>query len=405
MTTTVASPPAGAVPASVRPRAGAAPRLGIIGAGQLARMTAQAALQLGCEVSILANAAEEPACTLTRRAIFGSANDAATVLAFAREVDVVTLENEFVDAGVLAELEAAGIALHPGARSIALVQDKFVQKSLLASQGIATPAFRAVATPAELADAGREFDWPVVLKTRRNGYDGKGNLTLRGSEAVADAWAALGGAVGGVYVEQWCPFVAEVAVIVTRARDGQCVLYPVVETVQRDHICHRVLAPAALPAVQRAEVAALAERAVCAVEGVGSFGVELFVSRDGAILVNELAPRVHNSGHYTIEACACSQFENHVRAVMGWPLGATAMRVPAAVMVNLLGAAAGDGAPTGREGALAVPETHLHVYGKRLSARGRKMGHVTALGPDLDTARQRAEQAAACIRFGAETQA
>jgi 5-(carboxyamino)imidazole ribonucleotide synthase len=181
-------------------------------------MTAQAALQLGCEISILANAAEEPACALTRRATFGSANDAATVLAFAREVDVVTLENEFVDAGVLAEVEAAGIALHPGARSIALVQDKFVQKSLLASQGIATPAFRAVTTPAELADAGRAFGWPVVLKTRRNGYDGKGNLTLRGPEAVADAWAALGGAPGGVYVEQWCPFVAEVAVIVTRAR-------------------------------------------------------------------------------------------------------------------------------------------------------------------------------------------
>jgi 5-(carboxyamino)imidazole ribonucleotide synthase len=179
------------------------------------------------------------------------------------------------------------------------------------------------------------------------------------------------------------------------------VSYPVVETVQRDHVCHVVKAPAPVPGEVAARAADVAQRAVAAVGAVGSFGVEMFLRRARDIVVNELAPRVHNSGHYTIEACLCSQFENHVRAVLGWPLGGTTMVAPAAAMVNLLGAAKAAGHPHGLERALAVPGAHVHIYGKAMSGAGRKMGHVTALGASLDEALATAQRAAAEIHFGA----
>jgi 5-(carboxyamino)imidazole ribonucleotide synthase len=376
------------------------PRLGIVGGGQLARMTALAALELGCDVLILERHPHSPAANLATHSFLGDWDDPQALLQLAAQVDVVTLENEFVDARSLAVIEAAGGALFPTSRCIGLVQDKLTQKQALVAAGLPVPRFRAVAAPAEVADAAREFGCPLVLKARRNGYDGKGNATVRGPEDIAGAWEKLGAGRRELFVEQWCPFIKELAVIVTIGRDGSSAVYPVVETVQRDHICHRVFAPAPVAPEISDRAAALAQRAVAAVGGIGSFGVEMFLTADGAVLVNELAPRVHNSGHYTIEACVCSQFENHVRAVLGWPLGATAMVAPAAVMVNLLGAGQGPGRPARLEAALAVPGAHVHVYGKSVSAAGRKMGHVTALGTTLDEARARAEQAAQHIRFG-----
>jgi len=379
-----------------------APRLGIIGAGQLARMTAMAAAQLGCDVVVLAANEDEPACAQATRCLFGDRDDGVKLAQLAAQVDVITLENEFVDARALDVLERQGTALFPSAHCVTLVQDKFVQKSLLAAHGIAMPGFRAVSNPADVAQAAEQLGWPLVLKARRHGYDGKGNVTVHGVADIPGAWQRLGGASRGLYVEQWCAFEAEVAVILTRGRDGASVAYPVTETVQQEHVCHRVLVPAPLAEERQAEVVAIARRAVAAVGGVGSFGIELFLMADGRLLFNELAPRVHNSGHYTLEACACSQFENHVRAVMGWPLGATALRAPAAVMVNLLGAHAGGGRPHGLHRALAVPDVHVHLYGKTRVAPGRKMGHVTALGADLESARERAERAAAAIGFDVE---
>lgn len=271
-------------------------------------MTAMAAAQLGCEVVVLATHDDEPACALATHCVIGDRNDGAKLAQLAAQVDVVTLENEFVDARSLAALERQGVALFPSAHCVTLVQDKFVQKSLLAAQGIAMPAFRAVSSADDVAQAGAELGWPLVLKARRNGYDGKGNVTLQGVADIAAAWHSLGGAARGLYVEQWCAFEREVAVILTRARDGASVVYPVSETVQRDRVCQRVLVPAPLAPARETEVLAIARRAVAAVGGVGSFGVELFVMADGRLLLNELAPRVHNSGHYTLEACACSQF-------------------------------------------------------------------------------------------------
>lgn len=376
------------------------PRLGIIGGGQLARMTAMSALQLGCDVIVLEKNRFSPAATLATHSLVGDWNQLEPLLELASRSDVITLENEFVDAGLLRLLEDAGHTVLPDSRTIALVQDKFHQKQALQSAGLAIPAMRAVSTLEELDLTIRELGTPLVLKARRNAYDGKGNASIRTPEEAPDAWEKLGGHLGNpLYAEAFCDFTAELAVIVTRSRNGETAIYPVVETIQRDHVCHLVRAPAALPENITTAAADVALRAVEAVGAVGSFGVEMFLTRSGEIVVNELAPRVHNSGHYTIEACVCSQFENHVRAVLGLPLGSTRMTTPAAAMVNLLASGRGDGRVGGLAKALTVSGAHVHLYGKASAGKGRKMGHVTALGATPAEAEQAAISSAAKIHF------
>lgn len=382
----------------------ARPRLGVIGGGQLAKMTAAAARQMGCEVAVLERHPAGLASSLAAPALIGDWNDPVDLLRLAAPGGVVTLENEFVEARALAALEAAGRLVFPAARTLALVQDKLIQKETLSSAGLPVPAFRAVASLTEVESAARLWGFPFLLKARRNAYDGKGNFTVRQAVDIPAAWRALGGDMGcQLFVEAFCPFVQELAVIVTRGRRGEMATYPLVETVQRNHICHLVRAPAQVrPEVAEAALA-VARQAVAAVGAVGSFGVEMFLTREQQVLVNELAPRVHNSGHYTIEACACSQFENHVRAVLGWPLGSTDLRAPAAVMVNLLGTGGGPGFPRGMELALAVPGAHVHIYGKSRSSAGRKMGHVTALAENLPDAEQTALRCAGHLSFGTDS--
>ena len=374
-------------------------RLGIIGGGQLAKMTALAALPLGCEVVVLERNPFSPAARLCPGSLVGDWNDPATLLEFAARVDVLTLENEFVNSEALATVERAGHPVYPTSATMALTQDKLTQKQALQDAGLPVPAFRAVGSPADVLDAARDMGWPLLLKARRNGYDGKGNFTLRSELELATAWKKLGGGTSSLLVEVFCRFSKELAVMVTRGRDGGTAIYPVVETVQRDHVCHLVKAPADLPEAIAERARELARRAVTAVDGIGTFGVEMFLGEDGALAINELAPRVHNSGHYTVEACVCSQFENHVRAVLGWPLGGTEMVAPAAVMFNLLGGEKAPGRPLGWENALRVPGAHVHLYGKAMSGPGRKMGHVTAVGNSVATAVATAERAAREIRF------
>jgi len=376
------------------------PRLGIIGGGQLARMTAMSALQMGCDVLVLERNNYSPAANLATHSIVGNWDDPEALVKLASQVDVVTLENEFVDANALAAIEEAGCPLYPTSRSIGIVQDKFIQKSELAKAGVVVPRFAAVKNKEEIRELGARFGWPLVLKTRRNGYDGKGNATIRNVDEIESGWQKLGAGTRELFAEEWCPFVKELAVIVTRSVTGETVVYPVVETVQHDHICHRVLVPAPVDETVAQRATDLALQAVIAVGGIGSFGVELFLKDGNELVLNELAPRVHNSGHYTIEACRCSQFENHVRAVLGWPLGSPEMVMPAAAMVNLIGTSKGPGRPLGIEKALAVPGAHVHIYGKVMSGAGRKMGHITSIGRTLDEARTQAELAAREIRFG-----
>lgn len=374
-------------------------KIGILGGGQLARMMALAAYPLGFEISVLQRKPEHSG--MAWESTIGEWDDPSVLINFSRGVDVVTLENEFVDAASLNALELAGRLVYPSAKCIRLVQDKLIQKTTLRAAGLPVPAFKDAPSINDVATAAADWGWPVVLKKRRNGYDGKGNFTVRRAEELDRAWHELDGNRNPLFVEQFCRFERELAVMVTRSRTGDSVVYPVVETIQKDHICHIVQAPAAGTRDLFDRVTELGRAAVEAIDGVGSQAMECFELSGGRIVINEMAPRVHNSGHYTIEGCECSQFENHIRAVAGLPLGSTKLVRPAAAMVNLLGHGEGSGHPEGIINAMKIPGAHFHCYGKQKSVRGRKMGHVTALADSATAARTLAEQAAACIRFGA----
>jgi 5-(carboxyamino)imidazole ribonucleotide synthase len=377
-----------------------APTVGIIGGGQLAKMLGQAGAQLGLHVVALSEQANCPAAGAVSRVITGAADEFSALKELAEVCDLVTLENEFVDANLLQQLEEEGFAVAPGSATMRVVQDKFLQKSALKKAGLSVAEFIDVPDKAALDAAIRILGLPLVLKKRRNGYDGKGNATIRNEADARVAWELLNGEENALFAEAWCPFTQELAIMITRGVNKGSVAYPVVETIQDHHICRTVKAPAQISAVLADKVTDLAKKAIDAVAGVGTFGVELFRTADDRILINELAPRVHNSGHYTIEACECSQFENHLRAILGWPLGSPAMRLPAAVMINLLGHGKGSGAPVGIQEALTAAGAHVHVYGKATSGPLRKMGHLTMLGTSLEDVLARAQAAAAKIQFG-----
>lgn len=375
-------------------------QLGILGGGQLAQMLALSAIPLGIKTRVLVKRLTDALPGVSGDAVAGDWDKPDEALAFARTVDLVTLENEFVNPASLAAIESAGIPLFPAMQTIRLIQDKWHQKESMIAHGLPVVPSQPVLHPAEVTAFATRHGWPVVLKRRHQGYDGKGNATIRDASELEPAWNRLAVNESGLYVEAFCPFERELAVMVTRSRDGSTAVYPVADTVQRDHICHTVTAPSLLPPETAAQASDLARRAVEAIGGIGTIGVEMFLTRHGAILINELAPRVHNSGHYTIEGCACSQFENHVRAVCGLPLGSTRMTAPFAAMVNLLGHGDGPGHPAGYREALAVEGAHLHLYGKARSGRGRKMGHVTALGATREEALAKARRCADVLRFG-----
>jgi 5-(carboxyamino)imidazole ribonucleotide synthase len=369
----------------------------ILGGGQLARMTAEAAARLGIEVAILEREPNSPAARMAARSLVGAWDDYAQLLALAEGALAVTLENEFVDAPSLEWLAAQGVPVFPAGRTLALVQDKLEQKRFMQAAGIPMPLFAEVSERNDILRAGEEWGWPLVLKARRNGYDGYGNATLRSPDDIAPACERLGWPERALLVEAWVPFERELAVMVARGAGGACAVYPVVETVQRNHICHIVRAPAPVAAAVAERAAAIARRAVEAIGGIGVFGIELFETAAGDVLYNEIAPRPHNSGHYTIEGCVTSQFENHLRAVLGLPLGSAEMVAPAAVMVNLLGSRNAPAQADGLTAALAVPGAQVHLYGKLASRIGRKMGHITALGATVAEAEQRAQAAAQAI--------
>jgi 5-(carboxyamino)imidazole ribonucleotide synthase len=363
--------------------------VGIIGGGQLARMSAYAAYRLGFNVAVLDKDPHAPACKVTPFSTIGWVTDEETVAAFARECDVITLENEFVDAHRLEAFERLGVRVAPSSSTLAMLQDKLVQKRTLAGAGIPVPAFAGVDSVHDAEQAASWMHYPLLLKSRKMGYDGHGNATVRTGRELHEAVARLGAGHAHLLAERFVRFRMELAVMVART-DRETVVYPVVQTVQRDHICHTVFAPARIEPHHRARAEEIAVASVRAVQGTGIFGVELFLTENGDILVNEMAPRPHNSGHYSIDACTTSQFENHIRAVCGLPLGSPAMRAPAAVMVNLLGRRAGAAIATPPEVSLSDPDLHLHLYGKEYTREGRKMGHITMVGLRHDILLKRA---------------
>jgi 5-(carboxyamino)imidazole ribonucleotide synthase len=373
--------------------------VGIIGGGQLARMTAIAAYRLGIEIAILDPDIKSPAGQIAPKTVTGSINDIRKLEELSRISSLITLENEFVDAPLLERIESSGAILLPSPKTLGLIQDKLRQKQTLESNLIAVPKFMEVSTENDILEGSRKFGWPVILKLRRNAYDGKGNESINRPDEVHAAWNNLYGDERDFMVEEFIRFKKELAIMVVRNTKGETATYPVVETIQKDHICHIVSAPAGIGDDISGNAADMARKAIEAIDGTGIFGVEMFLLEDDSVLINEIAPRPHNSGHYTIEACITSQYENHLRAILGYPLGSTNMVAPAAVMVNLLGSRDGEAVVSGIEGALQITGAHIHIYCKRHTRPNRKMGHLTVLGQSIEEALDRAIKAASMISF------
>ena len=383
----------------------AAESVAILGGGQLARMMIYESRKLGLLFSVLDAAEDVPAGKLADRFYPGSLESASDLEKIISENDVTTYDIEHINTEALIPLAEAGHAIFPAPNLLAIIQDKGVQKERLRAAGIPVPAFSLADDPARLRTGRRPEAlqtpavFPIVQKARRGGYDGRGVVVLRDDSDIEKMLPVPS------MLEEFIDFEVELAVMVARDRKGQVLSYPVAEMYfdENANICDTVIVPArAAPEIER-EARRIAEETVAALDGVGVFGIELFLTKDGKVLVNEVAPRPHNSGHYTIEACATSQFEQHIRAVAGLPLGSTELYHPA-VMFNLLGAAGFYGAPIvrGLHEALAIPGASVHLYRKSETRPYRKMGHITFTGGSIDEALTKAEGARKLIRIEGE---
>jgi len=367
-------------------------RIGILGGGQLGRMLALAGANMGVHVTCLDGTSEPPAA-IASRVVKGNVRVAEDVEAFAQTVDVLSVETEHVDVAALDAIAAHGrVDVQPRPSTLRLIQDKFAQKEHFKAKGIALGEYSSVVDSVSLRECAHRFGYPLMLKSRRLAYDGRGNCVVRSELELESGVAKLGGYITGIYAEKWQPFTKELAVMVVRSRTGEVRTYPVTHTVQKNSQCHVTEMPAAITTRQREQAEHMAVSAVAALEGAGVFGVEVFLLPDGQVLLNEVAPRVHNSGHVTMNACATSQFENHLRALLGWPLGDTSMTAGAGIMLNIIGEADGaDGdaaAQTLVLSALRTPGCSVHWYEKK-ALKARKLGHVNIVGRTRYEARER----------------
>jgi 5-(carboxyamino)imidazole ribonucleotide synthase len=349
--------------------------IGLLGGGQLGRMLALEGRPLGYRFISFDPAADGPAAQVCDDAVVAPFSDLAAAQAFASRCDVVTFEWENIPADLLDAITAKTGAVWPASAVLRVIQDRWVQREFLKTHGLPQTEYLSVDSLPRLEDAANELGYPCILKTRRHGYDGKGQLRLASAADLAAAAPAL---TAPLILEKHVPFVKEISVILVRTEDGRTAVYPIAENVHRNGILHTTRAPAPLPDDTARRARELALKAAAALGHVGVMAVEMFVLRDNTLLINEIAPRVHNSGHFTYGACATSQFEQHVRAICGLPLGTTDHRVPS-VMINLLGDLWSGGEPRW-EAALSRPDVKLHLYGKAEAKPGRKMGHLLVLG-------------------------
>jgi 5-(carboxyamino)imidazole ribonucleotide synthase len=372
------------------------PVVGMVGGGQLARMTHQAAIALGQSLRVLSVSPDDSAALVAADVRIGTHTDLAALREFAKGCDAVTFDHEHVPVDHIRALEAEGVKVHPGAAALVFAQDKRLMRERLAALGAPVPRWAPVSAAADIEDfAGGQ--WPVVAKATRGGYDGRGVWMLSGPAEAAE----LVETGTSLIVEERVPLRRELAALVARSPFGQVAAYPVVETVQRDGICVEVLAPApGLSEELALDAQQLAIDLATELGVVGLLAVELFETSAG-ILVNELAMRPHNSGHWTIEGARTSQFEQHLRAVLDYPMGDTALTAPAVVMANVLGGEPGGISLDERLHHLFAedPGVRVHLYGKQVRP-GRKIGHVTVLGDDMTAVRARAARAAARLREG-----
>lgn len=366
-------------------------KLGIIGGGQLGKIMSQKAKKMGFHVTILDPTFNCPAAQVSDKHIMGGFHDKAKLEQLVQETDVTTFELEHVETSILKELYDHGHNIYPSPYVIELIQNKYEQKKLLDEKGIPVPKYKSVDTQEDLAS----FGFPVIQKAKKEGYDGKGVLMLKSADDIQNCIKTES------FIEELVDIDKELAIIVARNVEGEIKCYPVVEMLfdDRVNICDIVMAPARISKEIEQKVVDISVKSIEVLDGVGIFGVEFFLTKSGEVLVNEIAPRPHNSGHYTVEACATSQFEQIIRAVTNLPLGSTKLMSPA-VMVNLLGEEGYEGEPVieGIRDALRIPELSFHFYGKTYTKPFRKMGHITVLDDDIDEAFKKAMKAKAMLK-------
>ena len=350
-------------------------RVGVIGGGQLAWMMAGAAEALGIELVVQTPSKDDPAVKMAADLILAAINDATATAELATRCDVITFENEFINLEALISLAEQGVCFRPSLQALTPLLDKYHQRCYFRDLGLPIPRFIALEKGENITS---EWGFPVIMKARRHGYDGQGTFILKNQNDLEATWNRL--ECPSMLLEQFVDFERELAVIAARSLTGDVVVYPVVETQQEDQVCRRVIAPADISPEVKLQVEAIARTLLEKLQVVGLFGLELFLTKEGKVLVNEIAPRTHNSGHYTLDACETSQFEMQLRAVAGLPLASPALKSAGAVMVNLLGYEHSQDDYREKRAKIAeITDSHVHWYGKTESRPGRKLGHVTVV--------------------------
>lgn len=347
-------------------------RLGVIGGGQLAWMMAAEAPALGLELIVQTPKTTDPAAAFASQTILADIEDATATAQLAKSCQVITFENEFVDLPALEQLEKRGVCFRPSLKTLEPLLDKYDQRCFLKDLGLPVPKFVAVDTSSALP----QVEFPIVMKARRHGYDGQGTAILKDRQSLEKTWEKWGHPP--IILEAFVPFDRELAVIAARNPSGEIAIYPIVETQQEEQVCRRVLVPAEISRSIALECEAIAQTLLERTQAIGIFGIELFLTADGKVWVNEIAPRTHNSGHFSLDTCRTSQFEQHLRAVCHLPLGSPELLYPGAVMVNLLGYEVAQQDYREKRCKLAeIPNACVRWYGKSESRPGRKLGHVT----------------------------
>lgn len=353
-------------------------KLGILGGGQLARMSAVAASQFGIETLIYCSEPlTSPAQQVVQKTTKGNFNELEKILDFAKECDVLTLENEFIDQAILSKIdELYPNKLFPNSKTFEKIGDKISEKNTFKNAGISIAPFVEVSSKEDILNFSKIHGFPLVLKSAKGGYDGYGNKTLKNETEIENALLHL---KGPLLVEAFIPYEKELAIMVARNQSGEIKTYPIAHTMQENHICHFVSIPAKIDSNLSEKIISMSVLAMKAIDAVGIFAFEFFLTKNSDLYLNESAPRPHNSGHYSIEGCITSQFENHVRAVCNFPLGETQLLAKQVVMLNLLGTQNAPAFLSPINSFLNIKNGHLHLYGKINSKFGRKMGHFTLL--------------------------
>ncbi len=362
-------------------------KLGFLGGGQLARMSAYQAYRFGIQTAVYrSGSTPEPMDFVSPFISIGAFADEKKLIDFAKSCDVVTLENEFLESDLLKHIrDKSGTPIYPSPETFELIENKWIEKETFRKARIPVTPYRFIKNNTDIESFGNAFGWPFVLKSSKGGYDGYGNATAYDIESALDGFGKLGGNSGrDILAEAFVPFEKELAVMVARSK-SEVIAYPCVESIQQGHICKTIMAPAQIDEQLQKKAQEIALKAVEIIDGIGVFAFEFFLTKSGDIILNETAPRPHNSGHYSIEGCITSQFENHIRAVCGMPLGKTTLRKPVAVMENILGTHQRKSVSEHVFNSLATIDAHLHLYGKLDSKSGRKMGHLTVLGNNATT--------------------